>query len=67
MIEGLLLTGLNGVDGVDLLGRILRNRIESYIEVTGDVQTAVLLLSHAVPRYFQDERYTLWLERFTSV
>ncbi|KAJ3088878.1 hypothetical protein HK102_007727 [Quaeritorhiza haematococci] len=52
-IEGLLLTGLTP-NGVSLF--------EHYVDRTGDVQTAGLVLSAVVPRKFQDTQVQNWVE-----
>lgn len=59
-LEGILLTGL-GARGLELL--------ESYVDATGDVQTACLLAQHAPARRAspQDERLTRWGEWYRVV
>lgn len=52
-LEGLLLTGLTN-KSVDLF--------EKFIDLTGDFQTAALILPIAVPKMFIDERVTRWVE-----
>ncbi len=55
LIEGLLLTGLTK-EGVDLF--------EAYIDRSGDVQTASLVLCRVVPKFFQDKRVPRWIEMY---
>ncbi|KAI9806374.1 MAG: hypothetical protein M1825_006489 [Sarcosagium campestre] len=50
-IEGICLTGITP-DGMDLF--------QSYIANSGDVQTAVLVMSNGHPRYIDDFRFPLW-------
>ncbi|KAI9791661.1 MAG: hypothetical protein M1833_001481 [Piccolia ochrophora] len=50
-IEGICLTGLTS-EGMDLF--------QTYIDRTGDVQTAVLVMSHGAPYYIDDFRFFLW-------
>ena len=50
-VQGIVLTGLSN-PAIDLF--------ESYIERTSDLQTAVLALSFAVPRFVRDERFNNW-------
>ncbi|KAL6067851.1 GATOR complex protein MIOS [Balamuthia mandrillaris] len=57
-LEGMLLTGLTPM-GVDLL--------ESYINITGDVQTACLLMMNVVPKQFTDERVYRWMECYRGL
>ncbi|RKO83131.1 hypothetical protein BDK51DRAFT_23705 [Blyttiomyces helicus] len=54
-IQGILLTGLTSA-GVDLF--------ENYVDRTGDIQTACLLLSTVVPRRFVDYRVDDWVENY---
>lgn len=54
-INGLILTGLTPI-GVDLM--------EQYVNRTGDVQTAALLLSMAAPGRFNDIRVDDWVETY---
>lgn len=56
-IEGIVLTGL-GPKSVPLL--------ENYIRKFSDLQTAVLALSFASPRYFTDPRVTAWRQTYRS-
>lgn len=56
-IEGITLTGLTE-RGV--------NMFENYILKFSDLQTAVLALSHASPRYFRDTRVDAWREEYRS-
>jgi hypothetical protein len=53
-IEGLLLTGLTSV-GVTLLAR--------FVDRTGDVQTASLIVSQVPLRKFKDTRVEDWVDR----
>lgn len=53
-IEGVFLTGLTK-EGVDLF--------EQYVNKTGDIQTAALVLSFCVPRKFQDKRVEEWVDK----
>ncbi|RUS22511.1 hypothetical protein BC937DRAFT_88669 [Endogone sp. FLAS-F59071] len=53
-IEGVFLTGLSK-EGVDLF--------EQYVNITGDIQTAALVLSFCVPRKFQDKRVEEWVDK----
>lgn len=59
-IEGVVLTGLGTSAAVQLM--------ENYVRNTGDVQTAVLSLAHAVPRYVDDQaaidKYEAWKETY---
>lgn len=59
-IEGIVLTGLGTTPAVQLM--------ENYIRRSGDVQTAVLSLAHAVPRYLDDQvavdKYEAWREAY---
>ena len=50
-IEGIWLTGITE-EGADLF--------QNYIVKHGDVQTAVLVMSHGIPRYFDDDRFGHW-------
>ncbi|CAK7268766.1 hypothetical protein SEPCBS119000_003230 [Sporothrix epigloea] len=50
-VEGIVLTGLTE-SAVDIWAR--------YVEKFHDVQTATLVMSMAVPRYFDDYRCTVW-------
>ena len=52
-IQGLFLTGLTPA-GVELF--------ENYVDSTGDIQTASLVLAMVVPRRFEDARVTEWVE-----
>ncbi|EWC44065.1 hypothetical protein DRE_01417 [Drechslerella stenobrocha 248] len=56
--EGVLLTGVTE-KAVDLL--------QVYVNKTGDVQTAALVASFAVPRYFTDHRVELWVESYRDL
>ena len=57
-IEGICLTGLTEMS-------ILL--FETYIRKFSDLQTAVLALSHASPRYFTDPRVTVWRATYRSL
>lgn len=54
-VQGIVLTGLSN-PGIDLL--------ESYIERTSDLQTAVLALSFAAPRFVCDDRFNVWRQAY---
>lgn len=54
-LDGIMLTGVTE-KAVELL--------QVYINRTADVQTAALVASFAVPRYFRDERVEYWIERY---
>ena len=56
-IEGIVLTGLTELS-VTLF--------ETYIHKFSDLQTAVLALSHACPRFFTDPRVTVWRKTYRS-
>lgn len=56
-IEGIVLTGL-GSKSVPLF--------ENYIRKFSDLQTAVLALSFASPRYFTDPRVTAWRQTYRT-
>ena len=56
-IEGIVLTGL-GAKSVSLF--------ENYIHKFSDLQTAILALSFASPRYFTDPRVTVWRQTYRS-
>ena len=56
-IEGIILTGLTN-QSVSFF--------ETYIRKFSDLQTAVLALAHASPRYFTDPRVTMWRETYRS-
>jgi len=53
-IDGLLLTGLTPM-GVQLF--------EQYVDRTGDIQTASLVMSLVSPKQFSDSRIDDWVER----
>ena len=53
-IEGVLLTGLTSL-GVDLFGE--------YVDRTGDIQSACIVMSLVVPRRFVDIRVDMWVEQ----
>jgi len=57
-LAGLMLTGLS-VQGVDLL--------ENYINRTGDVQTACLVMANVVPRVFRDQRVEHWMQCYRDL
>jgi len=57
-IEAILLTGLSK-DGVELF--------EAYVDLTGDVQTPTLALSHVIPKEFKDKRAEKWLEIYREL
>lgn len=57
-VQGLVLTGLSN-PAIDLF--------ESYIERTSDLQTAVLALSFAVPRFVRDERFNFWRQSYRTL
>ncbi|ORX91418.1 hypothetical protein K493DRAFT_339376, partial [Basidiobolus meristosporus CBS 931.73] len=54
-VEGLILTGLTS-QGADLM--------EQYVNNTGDIQTASLVMSYCVPRRFKDQRVHEWTENY---
>ena len=54
-VDGILLTGLT-IKAISLF--------QSYVEETGDLQTAVLALSFAAPRLSQDTRFERWKESY---
>jgi WD repeat-containing protein mio len=59
-VEGVILTGIGSNVAVELMG--------NYIRKFGDLQTAVLALSHTVPRYVDDSaavrRFSAWRETY---
>ncbi|KAF9194611.1 hypothetical protein BGZ50_005971 [Haplosporangium sp. Z 11] len=57
-IDGMILTGLTEA-GLDLL--------TNYVNRTGDIQTATLASSVAVPRYFKDSRVDEWVEYYRDL
>ncbi|KAF9919630.1 hypothetical protein FBU30_010724 [Linnemannia zychae] len=57
-IDGMILTGLTEA-GLDLL--------TNYINRTGDIQTAALVSSVAVPRYFKDGRVEDWVDCYRDL
>ncbi|MCJ1244173.1 hypothetical protein MMC30_001371 [Trapelia coarctata] len=57
-LQGIVLTGLSS-PAIDLF--------ESYIERTSDLQTAVLALSFAVPRFVRDDRFNVWRQAYRSL
>ncbi|KAK6363369.1 hypothetical protein TWF730_000802 [Orbilia blumenaviensis] len=56
--EGILLTGVTE-KAIDLL--------QVYVNKTGDVQTAALVASFAVPKYFVDHRVDLWVDSYREL
>jgi hypothetical protein len=56
-LESIVLTGITP-KAIELL--------QVYIDRTGDVQTASLVASFAVPRFFSDIRVSYWVERYVS-
>ncbi|RKP14387.1 hypothetical protein BJ684DRAFT_1125, partial [Piptocephalis cylindrospora] len=54
-IEGILLTGLTP-RGIDLLG--------AYVDRTGDIQTACLVVSQTETRRFRDHRVDEWIDSY---
>lgn len=57
-LEGLILTGLTP-RGIHLL--------QSFVNRTSDVQTAALISSFAVPRYFKDARVDHWIDCYREL
>ncbi|ODQ65515.1 hypothetical protein NADFUDRAFT_50797 [Nadsonia fulvescens var. elongata DSM 6958] len=57
-LEGLILTGLSP-RSIDLL--------QSYVDRTGDVQTAALLTSYGYPRFFRDARAEYWIDSYKTL
>ncbi|KAF9583248.1 hypothetical protein BGW38_009933, partial [Lunasporangiospora selenospora] len=57
-IDGMILTGLTEM-GLDLL--------TNYVNRTGDIQTASLASSVAVPRYFKDPRVEEWVDCYRDL
>ncbi|KAH7888971.1 hypothetical protein F5I97DRAFT_2006108 [Phlebopus sp. FC_14] len=57
-IEGLIITGLTS-SGIDIL--------QSYVDRTGDVQTAAILSSYVCPSKFPDTRAGRWLETYRDL
>lgn len=57
-IDGMILTGLTEL-GLDLL--------TNYVNRTGDIQTASLASSVAVPRYFKDSRVEEWVDCYRDL
>jgi hypothetical protein len=57
-LAGLMLTGLSP-QGVDLL--------ENYLNRTGDVQTACLVMAQVVPRVFRDQRVEHWMDCYRNL
>ena len=49
--EGIVLTGITEATA---------NLFQNYIRQRGDVQTAVLVMAHSVPLYFDDDRFRHW-------
>jgi hypothetical protein len=54
-LEGVILTGLEA-RAVDIFAQ--------YVNLTGDVQTAALALSHIIPKKFKDARVEQWVKRY---
>ena len=54
-VDGILLTGL---------GKKAMSLFKSYIDETGDLQTAVLALSFVAPRLTQDTQFEVWKESY---
>jgi len=57
-LEGVLLTGLDQ-RSVEFF--------QQYINLTGDVQTAVLVLSHVVPKRFKDSKFDQWIKSYREL
>ncbi|KAG0707015.1 hypothetical protein DFH29DRAFT_1016546 [Suillus ampliporus] len=57
-IEGLIIAGLTPA-GMDIL--------QSYVDRTGDVQTAAILAAHVCPAKFADARADRWLEAYRDL
>ncbi|KAG2154425.1 uncharacterized protein EDB93DRAFT_1223264 [Suillus bovinus] len=57
-IEGLIITGLTP-SGMDIL--------QSYVDSTGDAQTAAILVSHVCPAKFIDARAERWLDTYRDL
>lgn len=57
-IEGLIVTGLTP-SGMDVL--------QTYVDRTGDVQTAAIISSYVCPARFQDARAERWLEAYRDL
>jgi hypothetical protein len=57
-IEGLIVTGLTP-SGMDIL--------QSYVDRTGDIQTAAILSSYVSPSKFSDPRVDRWLEAYRDL
>lgn len=57
-LEGLVLTGITP-RGIDL--------VQSYVDRTSDVQTAAIISSFGVPRYFKDERAESWVYAYRQL
>ncbi|KAI6037567.1 hypothetical protein EDC04DRAFT_2702091 [Pisolithus marmoratus] len=57
-IEGLIITGLTP-SGMHIL--------QSYVDHTGDVQTAAILSSYVCPARFQDPRAEMWQEAYRDL
>lgn len=57
-IEGLIVTGLTK-QGIDLL--------QSFVDRTGDVQSACLIASFACPKYFKDIRVESWIVSYKRI
>jgi len=57
-IDGIILTGLT-LSGMDVL--------QSYVDHTGDVQSAAILSSYVCPQRFKDRRAERWLESYRDL
>lgn len=57
-LEGLILTGITP-RGIDLL--------QSYVNKTGDVQSAALVSIFGSPRYFKDSRVMEWVQTYRAM
>lgn len=57
-IEGLIVTGLTK-QGINLL--------QSFVDRTGDVQSACLIASFACPKYFKDTRVESWVDSYKNI
>lgn len=54
-LEGIMLTGLT-----PLAFQLLQN----YVDRTSDVQTAAIIASYVIPRYYDDQRYDRWVDAY---
>jgi len=57
-LEGIILTGLSK-EGVTLL--------QNYVDNTGDVQSAALIMTNVVPKIFEDPRVDFWLDCYRKL